>query len=156
MPRKGATEPEEEDFSVNPLAAPSGGDSATRRDRDVFDEDGIDANGKGVGTLYQMTQAVRPHITKLQLFQFVTMMSQAAYILYYRCGSPLVWTKIYFFYILSMFALFMRFFYTAYMNKNNRSKKTGKQATAPTRKSKRIAEQSRRSAAAERDTKKDM
>jgi hypothetical protein len=48
MPRKGATEPEEEDFSVNPLAAPSGGDSATRRDRDVFDEDGIDANGKGV------------------------------------------------------------------------------------------------------------
>ena len=114
----------------------------------------VDANGKGVGTLYQMTQAVRPHITKLQLFQFVTMMSQAAYILYYSCGSPLVWTKIYFFYILSMFALFIRFFISAYMNKNTRSKKTGKQATAPTRKSKRIAEQSRRSAAAERDTKK--
>lgn len=118
----------------------------------------VDANGKGVGALFQMTQAVRPHITKLQLFQFVTMMSQAAYILAYSCGSPQVWTKIYFFYILSMFALFMRFFYTAYVKKSNKKggKKTVKQATAPTRKSKRIAEQSKRSAAAERDTKKTL
>lgn len=124
----------------------------------------VNAKGEGVGALYQVTQALRPHITKLQLIQFVTMMSQAAYILYHSCGSPLFWTKIYFFYILSMFALFMQFFYNAYMKKKNKKdskkdskkdgKKDGKKTTEPTRKSKRIQEQSKRSAGAEKDSKK--
>ena len=61
-------------------------------------------------------------------------------------------------------ALFMQFFYNAYMKKKNKKdskkdskkdgKKDGKKTTEPTRKSKRIQEQSKRSAGAEKDSKK--
>jgi len=81
------------------------------------------------------------------------MMSQAGYILYKSCGSPLIWTKIYFFYILSMFALFMQFFIANYFKpkKGDKSKKLKKKSSEPTRVSKRIKAQTDRHAAAEKD-----
>jgi len=114
----------------------------------------VNSTGKETkNTVYQFTQALRPYITTLQLFQFVTMMSQAGYILYKSCGSPLIWTKIYFFYILSMFALFMQFFIANYFKpkKGDKSKKLKKKSSEPTRKSKRIMEKTDRHAAAEKD-----
>ena len=71
-----------------------------------------------------LTKASRPFITSMQLFQFVTMMSQAVYILANDCGSPRVWVMYYLLYIMSLFGLFMNF---AIKNYNICGKKQKKQ-----------------------------
>ena len=60
------------------------------------------------------------YLTSLQLIQFVTMMSQAVYMLTRpdgSCGFPRNVTLFYFFYILSLFILFMNFYMQRYLTK---------------------------------------
>ena len=59
--------------------------------------------------LGKLLKASKPFITATQLFQFVTMMSQAIYILQNDCGSPRVWVMYYLVYIMSLFILFTKF-----------------------------------------------
>ena len=91
----------------------------------------VDQKGKGTGLVFALTQAVRPWITSMQLLQFVTMMAQASYMLWFSCGSPMFWTKIYFGYIVSLFGLFMHFFRQNYMQKGSKTKKATKTTAVP-------------------------
>ena len=64
-------------------------------------------------------------VTNIQLFQFFTMISQAAYLLYKGCPYPSRITAAYFVYIVSLIVLFQDFKKKTY-NKNDekKSKKT--------------------------------
>ena len=65
------------------------------------------------------------HLTSLQLLQFVTMMSQAVYMLTrpnVGCGFPRNVITFYFFYILSLFLLFAQFFVRRYMQGDSKGK----------------------------------
>ena len=50
------------------------------------------------------------NLTQLQMIQFVTMNGQAIYNIVFSCPYPLLITKVYLAYILSLFALFMQFY----------------------------------------------
>jgi elongation of very long chain fatty acids protein 4 len=56
-------------------------------------------------------------LTSLQLFQFITMMTQATYLMFTKSctGHNLKITAVYFFYIMSLFFLFLQFFISSYM-----------------------------------------
>ena len=113
----------------------------------------VDSEGKGTGLIFSLTQAVRPWITSMQLFQFVTMMSQAGYMLYFTCSpNHQFWTKIYFGYILSLFVLFMQFFIENYMKKSNSNNIKAKDPRKKQVASKHpMSTRSRRSAASDKD-----
>lgn len=66
----------------------------------------------------------KKYLTQLQMVQFVTMMSQAVYILYNRCPYPRAVTLLYLFYIFSLLILFMRFYFkmTARLAREKRGK----------------------------------
>lgn len=64
-------------------------------------------------------------LTMLQLFQFVTMMSQGTTLLVTQCeGVPLRITAAYIVYILSLFILFSQFFVASYMKPKTNKKKS--------------------------------
>ena len=52
----------------------------------------------------------KKYLTQLQMVQFVSMIGQAVYILYNRCPFPRNVTLLYLFYIISLLALFVRFY----------------------------------------------
>lgn len=62
-------------------------------------------------------------LTSLQLIQFVSMMSQATYLLVKGCkGISTGITKVYFVYILTLFILFAQFFVSSYMKPKDKKK----------------------------------
>lgn len=64
-------------------------------------------------------------LTLLQLFQFITMMSQGSYLLATQCKQiSLRVTAAYIVYILSLFILFAQFFMASYMKPKKSSKKS--------------------------------
>eukprot|EP00741_Cyanophora_paradoxa_P016368 tig00020912_g15803.t1 len=65
----------------------------------------------------RVTTVVKPHITKMQMFQFVTMASQAVYDLTHKCDYPRGLIQIYFWYMLSLLALFGNFYVQSYLKK---------------------------------------
>ena len=62
-------------------------------------------------------------VTNLQLIQFVTMMSQAVYILAMGCPFPHPITWIYLFYIFSLYLLFKQFAAREYGDKDGKGPK---------------------------------
>jgi len=62
-------------------------------------------------------QPLKKMITISQMVQFVIMMSQASYMLYYDCPTPKNVTILYLFYIISMFVLFNNFRKKTYSKK---------------------------------------
>jgi elongation of very long chain fatty acids protein 4 len=78
---------------------------------------------------YQLTtlnipvpKTIKMLVTKLQMFQFVTMNGQAIYLLTMGCEYPRTLTYIYFIYILSLLVLFQDF--------SNKTYKDSKSTTA--------------------------
>eukprot|EP01083_Nonionella_stella_P078200 213859_1 len=61
-------------------------------------------------------------LTLMQLGQFVTMMSQAIYLLTHSCSSPNRIVGTYLLYILSLFILFAQFFVSSYMSPKKKKK----------------------------------
>lgn len=68
-------------------------------------------------------------VTQLQMFQFVCMISQAAYILVNGCPFPTNITKMYLIYIISLFGLFAYFYYLSYVAAGKARKEKAKQKT---------------------------
>ena len=72
---------------------------------------------------------VRPFanvVTQLQMFQFLTMMSQAIYILAFKCAYPARVTIFYLFYILSLYVLFYLFSLEKYGGAGDKKAKSAK------------------------------
>lgn len=65
-------------------------------------------------------------ITNLQLFQFTCMMIQAVYVYYNNCAYPKRLLVLYFFYIASLFFLFMNFFIVNYLSRKAEMQKKKK------------------------------
>jgi len=69
-------------------------------------------------------KAVKPYITSMQLLQFFIMIAQACYLMATGCRTyPPNITKLYFYYILTMIALFGQFFAKNYLVKDKTLKK---------------------------------
>jgi len=88
------------------------------------------SSSKGVAGMF--ARSVKPFITSMQLMQFFTMIAQALVLIISGCKTfPPNTTKIYFFYILTMIALFGQFFVKSYMGKGSgkRSSKSVEQKT---------------------------
>jgi hypothetical protein len=62
-------------------------------------------------------------VTNSQLIQFVTMMGQAAYMLYFGCAFPYRITGMYLVYIFSLYLLFSNFKKKTYGGKKDEKKK---------------------------------
>jgi elongation of very long chain fatty acids protein 4 len=75
--------------------------------------------------LATFAKAVKPFITSMQLLQFFIVIAQASYLMASGCKTfPPNTTKLYFYYILTMIALFGQFFVKSYLGKgNSKSKK---------------------------------
>ena len=61
-------------------------------------------------------------MTKSQIIQFVTMISQALYLFMFGCPYPTNLVFLYFFYILTMLALFLNFAKKTYSSKKGKDK----------------------------------
>lgn len=72
---------------------------------------------------FKVPIVLKKSVTYLQLLQFVTLLIQALYLLYNNCPYPRRIVYIYFFYIGSLFLLFLNFFIVNYMKGDNSKKK---------------------------------
>ena len=71
-----------------------------------------------------MPKFMKPMVTNMQIFQFVTMLAHAAYSLTYNCPYPPRMTVFYFLYVCSMLFLFVDFANTNYCKFPKKVKRT--------------------------------
>ena len=64
---------------------------------------------------------IKALVTNMQMIQFVTMIGQASYLMAFGCDYPINLVRLYFVYILSMFALFTNFAKKTYKPKTKTS-----------------------------------